>query len=226
MKKYNTIVFDLDGTLLDTLGDLTDSVNYALGIHGFESRTIKEIRHFVGNGIANLIKRSMYEGRGENGQDMPIDEEKAAAVLADFRAHYGEHCMDKTKPYEGIVELLKKLKEKGIKTAITSNKVHAATAKLSDTFFEGYIDCALGEKEGVKRKPAPDIVMNALKELGSSVEEAVYIGDSEVDITTANNTGMDMIIVTWGFRDRDVLEECGASVIAESVEELESMLIV
>lgn len=195
--KINTIVFDLDGTLLDTLADLSNSVNFALTTNGYPKRSVHEIRSFLGNGIANLMRRSVPANTLES------DFEKAFLT---FRKHYVEHCLDLTQPYDGIMPLLKELKSRGIKMAIVSNKLHPAVQELNNRFFSQYIYSAVGESKTVRRKPNPDAVNAALKELGSCKEEAIYVGDSEVDLATANNAGMACVCVTWGFRDRVFLE--------------------
>lgn len=213
---FDTIVFDLDGTLLDTLQDLADSVNAALTENGFPVRTVEEVRQFVGNGVRRLMELAI-----EGGATHPLFEK----TLADFKAHYALHCMDKTVPYEGIIRLLTVLKERGYKLAVVSNKFDAAVKKLSHRYFGELIPVAIGERETVKKKPAPDSVFTAIKELGSNGMNAVYIGDSEVDILTAKNAGLPCILVTWGFRDREFLKEQGGEVFAADAESLEKYLI-
>ena len=181
-----TVVFDLDGTLLDTLEDLTDSVNYAIGKFGMPERTIDEIRSFVGNGIAKLIERVIPEG-AEN----PHYEE----ILKTFRAYYALHCKDKTKPYDGILKMLDQLEEEGYQMAVVSNKFDAAVKELCGLYFGKRIKTAVGESGKVRKKPAPD---------------AVYVGDSDVDLATARNVPMTCISVTWGFRSREQLLAAGA----------------
>ena len=215
--KKTTVIFDLDGTLLDTLDDLKNSVNYALEMTGNPPRTREEVRHFVGNGILLLMQRAL-----PSGQDHP-DFEKAFAL---FKEHYGMHCNDLTKPYDGIMNLIKKLKSHGIKMAIVSNKADFAVKELSEIYFHGMIPVAIGEKEseGIRKKPAPDTVMEALNELGSTKEEAVYVGDSEVDLETARNCGMDYILCEWGFREKSVLEEKGGSVFVSHPSEIFNLI--
>ncbi len=198
---YDTVIFDLDGTLLDTLEDLTDSANAAAVKFGFPVRTKQEICSFVGNGIHRLIQRLLPDGE---------ENPEFHDVLQFFLAHYGEHCMEKTKPYQGIPELLRMLKEKGYAVAIVSNKADFAVKRLRDVYFEGLVPVAIGDREGVRKKPAPDSVFEALKELGAESARAVYVGDSDVDILTAANAGLDCIAVSWGFRDRSFLLEHGA----------------
>lgn len=214
-EKISLAVFDLDGTVLDTLEDLADSVNHALLTNGFPARTLTEIRAFVGNGIKNLIGRSLPAA---------ADDETLDRTLSDFRAHYAAHCADKTRPYEGIVELIRTLRAEGIKTAVVSNKTDDAVQKLAEKYFPGLFGYVAGEKAGVARKPAPDAVDAAAAALGVKKENAVYIGDSEVDILTTKNADMRCITVTWGFRDEDHLRENGAEIIAHSVEELGDLL--
>ncbi len=209
--KKNTVIFDLDGTLLDTLQDLADATNYALRKQGMPERTIEEVRQFVGNGVRLLMIRAI-----PGGEENPLFEE----TFALFKSYYGEHCNDHTRPYEGIMELLATLREKGYAVAIVSNKIDFAVKELSKLYFQGIVPVAIGEKEGIRRKPAPDTVFEALKELDRTKEEAVYVGDSDVDIETAQNAGMPCISVLWGFRDKAFLETHGASHYAEKAEEI------
>ena len=214
--KKKLVIFDLDGTILDTLQDLADSTNYALAYHGFSERTVDEVRRFVGNGIGNLIKRAVPE-------HTPVD--VTNAVLATFKIHYGEHCADTTRPYEGILPLLSKLKEEGIQTAVVSNKADFAVQELCERYFPGCFDFVVGEREGIRRKPCPDSVNEVLKKLQKTAEQSVYIGDSDVDVDTAANAGMDMIGVSWGFRGREFLIEHGANKIADKPEEIWEWLV-
>jgi phosphoglycolate phosphatase len=210
VKGKDTFIFDLDGTLLNTLTDLTNATNYALEKQGAAPRTEDQVRKAVGNGIGKLIERSL-----PNGKKNPDYE----AVLSNFKEYYKEHCLDNTKPYDGIKEMLNYLRENGYKTAIVSNKADFAVKELcADIFPE--VTVAIGESDGVRRKPAPDSVITALKELGSSKEKAVYIGDSDVDIQTAKNAGMGCISVTWGFRSEAFLNANGASVLVNSPHEI------
>ncbi|MCM1175352.1 MAG: HAD family hydrolase [Blautia sp.] len=196
-----TIIFDLDGTLLDTLEDLTDSVNDALGKSGFPERTIDEIRSFVGNGIASLIARVLPEGK----ENPHYDE-----VLKTFREYYALHCKDKTRPYDGILPMLDALREQGYRMAVVSNKFDAAVKELCALYFGDRIEAAVGESEKVRKKPAPDAVYQVLEELSAKAEDAVYVGDSDVDLATAANVPMTCISVTWGFRSRGQLLAAGA----------------
>lgn len=211
----SAIIFDLDGTLLDTLDDLRDALNHALTTHSYPVRTLDETRRFVGNGIRNLVSRGVPAGTAE----AEID-----AVFATFKPYYQAHCLDKTKPYEGILELLGRLKEEHYPIAVVSNKADSAVQTLCQRFFPGLVDFAVGERENVRRKPAPDSVLAALDALGVTQTEAVYVGDSEVDIETARNGGLPCISVTWGFRAEDVLENAGADTFAHTPEELWELL--
>lgn len=213
--RYTTVIFDLDGTVLDTLEDLAGAVDHALAANGFPERSLTEIRAFVGNGIKNLILRSLPE---------ETDSGTADAVLADFRAYYAVHSADRTRPYDGIPELLRELKAAGIRTAVVSNKTDAAVQQLIRRYFDGLFDHVAGERENVARKPAPDSVCNALADLGASRENAVYVGDSEVDILTAKNAGLPCVTVSWGFRDEDFLRRNGADVCVHDTEELKLAL--
>lgn len=214
-KKYEAVIFDLDGTLLNTLEDLMDSVNYALGICGMPGRSYEEIRHFLGNGIERLLERAV-----PNGSENPQFER----VYTLFREHYGVHCNDKTDLYPGIRELLDVLKREGFLMAIVSNKYYEGVQILKEQYFKDYLQVAIGEREGIRKKPAPDTVLAALKELKVPKEKAVYVGDSEVDIATAENTGMDCIIVGWGFRTREEQEAAGGKVFVEKPMEILQLL--
>lgn len=214
--KYKLVIFDLDGTVLDTLGDLCNSVNFALKSYNLPERSLDEVRTFVGNGIRRLIDLSVPENTALSITDSVFDA---------FKAHYKEHSSDNTKPYNGISELLVELKEKGILTAVVSNKADFAVKNLADKFFDGLFSYISGEKEGIPRKPAPDMVRNAIEFFGVSSEDAVYVGDSEVDIMTAKNCGIDSIIVTWGFRDKEILINSGAKILADDIITLKNMLI-
>lgn len=197
-----TIIFDLDGTLLDTLEDLADSVNYALAKSRFAPRTMKEVRAFVGNGVGNLVARSLPDG-----SDNPLYDQ----VLADFKMHYSIHCRDKTGPYPGIMEMLDELNALGYHMAIVSNKMDSAVKKLAEEYFGSRIPVAIGECDGVRRKPAPDTVYAALRGLDVPAGQAVYVGDSEVDLQTAAAAGIPCISVEWGFRSKEQLTRAGAS---------------
>lgn len=209
--KYKAAVFDMDGTILDTLSDLANAMNYELCKNGMPVRTIDEIRRFVGNGIQKLIERAVPVGTTSS---------TVNAIFVDFIDYYKTHCEIATKPYDGIESLLKKLKEAGLKTAVNSNKADAAVQILCERYFPNLFDCAVGEKEGIAKKPAPDSVNEILRQLGVPKHEAVYIGDSDVDFETARNAGLDFIGVDWGFRGKDFLRACGAEKIAMNMEDV------
>lgn len=211
MKEFDTYIFDLDGTLLSTLNDLATSTNYALRWAGMPERTIEEIRMFVGNGVKLLMERAIPNG---------INNPKFEETYAKFREHYLEHNLDTTSPYDGIPELLRELKRRGKKLAIVSNKFYAATQDLAKHFFPDTIEVAIGERETIRKKPAPDTVLEALRQLGASKEGAVYIGDSDVDIMTARNCGLPCISVLWGFRDKDFLIQHGGTIFVNKPSEI------
>lgn len=215
MRDFKTYIFDLDGTLLSTLNDLASSTNYALRWAGMPERTIEEVRMFVGNGVKLLMERAIPEG---------VNNPKFEETYAKFREHYMEHNLDTTRPYDGIPELLHELKRRGKHLAIVSNKFYAATQDLAKHFFPDTIEVAIGERENIRKKPAPDTVLEALRQLNVSKEDAVYIGDSDVDIMTAKNCGLPCISVLWGFRDKDFLIEHGGSLFVEKPIEILSRL--
>ena len=214
-KKYDAVIFDLDGTLLNTLEDLMVSVNFALKRLGMPERSYEEIRHFVGNGVQCLMERSVPDGK---------ENPKFEEAFRLFRDYYGVHCNDKTGLYPGITALLKALKEENFQMAIVSNKYYEGVQRLREQYFKDYLTVAIGEKEGIRKKPAPDTVLTALGELGISRERAVYVGDSEVDIATAANTGMDCIVVEWGFRTKQEQEEAGGRVFVKEPMEILKLL--
>lgn len=215
MRDFKTYIFDLDGTLLSTLNDLASSTNYALRWAGMPERTIEEVRMFVGNGVKLLMERAIPEG---------VNNPKFEETYAKFREHYMEHNLDTTRPYDGVPELLHELKRRGKHLAIVSNKFYAATQDLAKHFFPDTIEVAIGEREDIRKKPAPDTVLEALRQLNVSKEDAVYIGDSDVDIMTAKNCGLPCISVLWGFRDKDFLIEHGGSLFVEKPIEILSRL--
>ncbi|MGM9935829.1 MAG: HAD family hydrolase [Candidatus Ornithomonoglobus sp.] len=204
--KYSTIIFDLDGTLLNTLDDLAASVNYAMRECGFPERTVDEVRRFVGNGVRVLIRRAAPEG---------ITDEQYWDAYNHFEKHYAAHNRDKTAPYNGITELLNELKGRGYSLSIVSNKIDFAVKALREEFFDGVIDVAVGDCEDTANKPAPDMVHKAMRQLGAELSDCVYVGDTDVDIETAQNSGMPCICVSWGFRSRDELVGYGAEMIAD-----------
>lgn len=211
MNTYKTYIFDLDGTLLDTLNDLHASCNYALHTHGMPERSLEEVRQFVGNGVKKLMERAI-----PNGLENPLFEE----TLQTFRQHYLLHNLDTTLPYPGIMEMLQQLKTQGKRIAVVSNKFYAATQDLCKHFFGDTIQVAIGEREDIKKKPAPDTVLEALRQLQVTRQDAVYVGDSEVDVETARNSGIPCISVLWGFRSKSFLLSHGATTFIETPNEL------
>lgn len=218
MHPFHTVIFDLDGTLLNTLLDLTDSVNYALSLHNLPVRTVEDVRTFVGNGVGQLVHRAVPDGTSEALE---------SSCLADFRAHYLLNMEHKTAPYPGILDLLDALGNAGLSLAVVSNKFDGAVKGLCQTYFGTRIPVAasIGESQGVLRKPAPDTVFRALSELGVSPNGAVYVGDSDVDIQTAHNAGLPCISVSWGFRSRAFLAAHGASTIVDTPAALHKLLL-
>lgn len=215
MKKYETVIFDLDGTLLYTLEDLTKATNYALRRMNMPERTLDDVRRFVGNGVARLIELAVPEGTAPD-----VFEQ----TLAIFWEYYDIHCNDNTKAYDGVIDLLRELKADGYALAIVSNKPDSAVKELAEIYFEGIVKVAIGESAGVAKKPAPDTVYAALKELGMPKEGAVYVGDSEVDVMTAKNSGLPCISVLWGFREEAFLKEHGADHFVREPEEIRDFL--
>ena len=215
MNPIRAVIFDLDGTLTDTLQDLCDSTNYALRQMGWPERSLAEVRCFVGNGVRKLIERAVPEF---------ISNKDFEQCFSIFQAYYLEHCQDTTCLYEGVAEMLCDIHSQGYKTAIVSNKLQAGVDELYQAYFRDVVDVAIGEREGVRRKPAPDMVCLALRELGMNKDEAVYVGDSEVDVETARNSGLPCISVLWGFRDRDQLVEAGATTFIHHPRELLEIL--
>lgn len=205
------VIFDLDGTILDTLGDLTNSVNFALLKNGLPARTQTEVNSFVGNGIRLLIERAVPENTAKDVTDLCFE---------DFKSHYRDNSAVLTKAYDGIGELLISLRQKGIKTAVVSNKADFAVKTLVVDYFNGLFDYSAGEKDNVRRKPYPDSVLNAIEYLGVNKEKCLYIGDSDVDIQTARNTGIKCISVTWGFRSKEFLESFSPDYIVNSPQEI------
>lgn len=210
---FDTYIFDLDGTLLDTLGDLAAATNYALRQHGMPEHSVDDVRRFVGNGVAKLIERAVPGGTANPQYE---------SVLSVFRQYYLQHSLDTTRPYDGIVDMLTELHRRGKRTAVVSNKFMAATQELCRHFFGDTIEVAIGEHEaqGIRKKPAPDTVEEAFRQLGVGKENAVYVGDSDVDIATARNSGLPCVSVLWGFRDREFLTAHGATTFVSSPHEL------
>lgn len=208
---YNTIIFDLDGTLLNTLDDLSNAVNYCLEKYGYPKRSRLEIRSFIGNGIYMLLKRALPKD---------IKEEELNEIFKNFKKYYTDHCRINTKPYDGIIELLTYLKNNKYKMAIVSNKNDAAVKELVSYYFKDFIEAAIGAKEDVRKKPAPDTVNEAMELLKVNKENVIYVGDSEVDKQTADNAGIKCILVDWGFRDRQDLVKLKPLKVVSSAEEL------
>lgn len=210
---YTTILFDLDGTLLNTLVDLRNSVNYALEQCGYPLQSLRNIRDYVGNGVAMLVHRSVPNGT-------PAEEE--ARCLAIFKEHYMVHMNDNTCPYDGLLPVIEELRKRGCLIGIVSNKIEPAVKELADKFFPGLIDVAVGDCPERNKKPAPDSTLAAIAQLSVSADTCLYIGDTDIDIETAHNAGIPCVGVTWGFRDRDVLVD--ADFIIDKPEELLALL--
>ncbi len=199
---YKAAIFDLDGTLMDSLQDLYISTNYALQAMGYAARSLDEVRQFVGNGVGKLIECAVPQD---------TTQEQVAQCLSIFKAYYVQHCREHTAPYEDVVPMLRELKQRGIRTAIVSNKLQAGVDELYHEYFPGLIDVAIGEHPRARRKPHPDMVDQAVQQLGMQKADCLYIGDSEVDVQTARNAGLDCVAVLWGFRNRSLLEQAGAT---------------
>lgn len=213
--KYTTIVFDCDGTLLDTLTDLRNAVNYVLRAHDLPERSVPEVKAALGNGVAHLMRQSLPDS---------ISEAEFNTYLDEFKAYYGEHLQDYTAPYPGMLDVLDTLRAKGYKLAIVSNKIQEGITPLNKEYFGDRLPVAIGERPGLQRKPAPDMVLQALKELDSTQSESIYIGDSEVDVATANNSGLLCIGVTWGFRDKQLHKDLGVKHIARKAEDIVTII--
>lgn len=212
--KHKAVLFDMDGTLLDTIMDMADSVNHVLTVHGWPVRTLEEVRNFVGNGAGKLIERAV--GGAAAPEELP-------AIVAEYKAWYQTHSCIKTKPYPGIPEVLAALEKAGVKTAVVSNKPDATTKALAERFFPGML--AFGQREELPPKPSPALVELALAELGVGLGDAAYVGDSEVDVATARNAGMPLVTVSWGFRGREKLALAGAKTIVDDAEGLLQALL-
>lgn len=209
--KYTTIIFDLDGTLLNTLADLAAATNHALAEHKLPQRTTDEVRRFVGNGIHKLIERAVPA-------DTPAELQEA--VFASFNRYYKEHCADSTRPYEGVPQLLQQLRTAGCRTAIVSNKADYGVQALAKQYFDGQLDAACGERAGIAKKPAPDMLLAIMQQLKAEPASTIYIGDSDTDLDTALNAGVACIGACWGFRGRAFLEAHGAKLLAENVSDI------
>ncbi len=214
--KYKAVIFDMDGTILNTLEDLKNATNYSLRQFGMPERSLEEVRMFVGNGIRKLVERAVPAGTSE---------EKIAQVLDVFLEYYEIHSADNTSPYPGILELVEKLKKSGIKTAVSTNKADVPAQELGREYFNGIFDLIVGQQDGLKVKPAPDSVNKILSILDIQKKDAIYIGDSDVDVQTAKNSGLDFIGVSWGFRGREFLEKNGAKNIVDNANEILDLVI-
>lgn len=209
------VIWDLDGTLLNTLDDLAASVNAALAMNGMPLRSTEEVRAFVGNGIRNLMMRAVPDGEANPAFDK---------ALEDFTRHYGAHSRDRTRPYDGILEMLDRLSAVGVKHAIVSNKIDFAVKELSRAYFGERMCAAIGDDPSRARKPAPDSVLAAMREMGVTAQETVYVGDSDVDVLTARNAGVPCVAVLWGFRDEACLRAAGAERLARTPDELREII--
>lgn len=211
--RYDTVIFDLDGTLLNTLGDLTAAANHALRESGYPERTMEEVRRFVGNGVGMLIRRALPTSADS-------DEEAFEETLQAFKSYYARHNNDTTAPYPGILDMLERLKQAGVRMAIVSNKNDPNVKALAADHFEPWIGLAVGEREGVRRKPNPDAVFAVMRAWNCDPAATLYVGDSGVDLETARNAGVDFVAVCWGFRSEEELRQAGATMLAHSPAEL------
>lgn|SRR5574344_1625435 len=209
-------IFDLDGTLLYTLEDLKDSTNFALEKFGFEPRTLEEVRNFVGNGVRKLMERCVPQG---------LQNPSFEACLQCFKEHYKKHMYNKTKPFDGITEMLKNLKQNDIKCAVVSNKFDTAVKELCAKYFGNLLDVAIGESPQIRKKPCPDSVLSVIDSLKISKENCIYIGDSEVDIQTADNANIPCISVIWGYKTKNFLIKNNARIIVETPKDLENYIL-
>ncbi|MDY3815597.1 MAG: HAD-IA family hydrolase [Candidatus Limiplasma sp.] len=214
--RYDTVIFDLDGTLLDTLQDLAAAVNYALHQQGYPPRTVQEVCRFVGNGVEKLMRRAVPAG---------LPEERIMAALAVFKEYYALHNNDATAPYPGIEALLDHLKARGVRMAIVSNKNDPNVKALARLYFPTTISMAVGEGGGVRAKPCPDTVLHVMNTWGCDPSRVLYVGDSDVDIQTARNAGVDCASVCWGFRPEQELRAAGATLLVHTAQELEAVVL-
>ena len=214
--RYQAVLFDMDGTVLDTLGDLANACNHTLRAFGLPERSRTEIAHFLGNGAAWLISHAVPAGTGEA---------QVREILRAYQPWYDAHCDIETAPYPGVPELMQALKTAGVRQAVVSNKQDSAVQLLAARYFPGLLDSAVGESATVRRKPNPDAVLAALAHMGLPRESAVYVGDTEVDIETAKNAGLPCAVVGWGFRTGEELRACGAERIFQSADELRAWLL-
>ena len=235
---YKAAIFDMDGTILDTIEDLVNAINYAMAQHGHRHDFTKADGCLMfGSGVYTAVHRALALEAGTdralvikiggdvNGPVPGIDEEEALRIIETYMPYYKAHNAECTCPYPGITDLVKKLKAAGVRTAVVSNKPDNSVVQLAEDYFGGEFDLAVGERPDIARKPAPDMNFMILDKLGVDVRDAVYIGDTEVDIATARNTGMDLIMVDWGFRPRAFLEACGAEVIVSSADEIYAHIV-
>ena len=213
--KYTTIVFDCDGTLLDTAKDLANAVNHVLRTHKFPEKSLAEVKAALGNAVTYLMRQCLPSS---------VSDHELEPYIEEFKTYYGEHLKDTTAPYPGILDMLDALRERGYKLAIVSNKIQEGVTPLNKEYFGDRLPVAIGERPGLQRKPAPDMVLQALKELDSTPEESIYVGDSEVDVATAKNSGLLCIGVTWGFREESLHQELGVTHIARKAEDILSIV--
>lgn len=213
---YKLAIFDMDGTILHTLDDIQDSINHILGNHGLPQRTYEEVRSFVGSGLRKLVERAVPKDTS------PEDTE---VLVSEFCAYYADHCAIKTAPYSGIIDVLKQLRAAGVKTAVSTNKPQASMEELVALHFNGLFDVAIGESPDRARKPAPDSVYATLDILALEKADAVYIGDSDVDVATAKNSDVDCIAVTWGFRSEELLKSLEPRYIVHKPEEITGVIV-
>lgn len=214
--KYQLVIFDMDGTILNTLGDLTDSMNHVLAANGYPTKPESEVRGYLGNGLRALSDLCLPAGT-------PAD--VAQRVFEQLRDYYSDHCAIRTCAYDGIMPLIRRLKEAGVKVAVVSNKIDEAVQELCVSYFESIFDYAIGERPGMRKKPAPDPVNAVLHDMGFERGQAVYVGDTEVDIQTAKNAGMDCIAVDWGFRARDYISTLGAEYLVSDPAEIADIVL-
>ena len=207
------VIFDLDGTLLNTLGDLTDSVNHILETYKFPTKSEREVRSYLGNGARELVRLAL---------PLAVSESELDKYLEEYKAYYNAHSKIKTKPYDGVIELLSHLRECGVMTAVVSNKPDPAVGILCKEYFGELLDISLGDRADIERKPSAEPVRYVINKL--KCDKAIYVGDSEVDVQTAKNADIPCVSLTWGFRDKDVLEECGATCFANNSDELKEQI--
>lgn len=209
------VIFDLDGTLLYTLEDLMHSVNFSLDLFGYETKTLEEVSSYVGNGVEYLMRQATPRD---------IDEKEFGLCYACFKDHYSKHCCENTRPYDGIVETLSILKERGVKVGIVSNKFQSAAEDVCEHYFNGLYDVVKGESDDCRRKPAPDGINMICSQYGVDNDEVIFFGDSEVDVKTAENAGVYCVSVLWGYRDRETLTEHGAKLFIENPLDIVDMI--